>query len=80
MTTTTTQLDWLADKIIAALETTDMAQSWIQDKKREYTGKTRLEIMRSLSNFDSDNLNAICESLDVTHEDMQTTLSVLSKL
>ncbi len=80
MTTKTNQMDFLGTQVLNALKKTNMATSWISDKEFEYRDKSRLEILRSLSNFDSENLAAICKELSVTVEDIRATLRVLQKI
>ncbi len=80
MNTQIKQMDFLATQVLNALKKTDMDSSWIAGKEFEYRDKSRLEILRSLSNFDSENLAAICKELSVTVEDIRATLRVLQKI
>lgn len=73
-------MDFLATEALAGLAKTDMAASWIKDKEYQYQGLTRLEVLRSFSNFDSENLQAVCDELDISFDDMQATLRVLRKI
>jgi hypothetical protein len=73
-------MDFLATEALAGLAKTDMAESWIKDKEHQYQGLTRLEVLRSFSNFDAENLQAVCTQLHVTVDDMQATLRVLKKI
>jgi len=72
--------DYLAFEVIKALRKTDMAESWIKDKEHEFKDMTRLQVLRSLSNLDSDNLQAVAAQICVSVEDMQATLRVLKKI
>jgi hypothetical protein len=72
--------DYLASEVVKALKTTDMDASWIRDKEHEFKDMTRLQVLRSLSNLDSDNLQTVCAQLHVTVSDMQATLRVLTKI
>jgi DNA-binding transcriptional regulator GbsR (MarR family) len=71
--------DYLAFEVIKALRKTQMAESWIKDKEHEFKDMTRLQV-RSLSNLDSDNLQAVADQICVSIEDMQATLRVLKNL
>lgn len=73
-------MDFLATEALTALSQTDMAASWIKDKEYQYQGLTRLEVLRSFSNFDAVNLKAVCDQIDVSFDDMQATLRVLRKI
>jgi DNA-binding MarR family transcriptional regulator len=73
-------MDFLASEALAGLSKTDMAASWIKDKEHEYKDMNRLAVLRSFSNFDSENLKAVCDQLGVSVADMQATLRVLSKI
>jgi hypothetical protein len=71
--------DYLAFEVIKALRKTQMVESWIKDKEHEFKDMTRLQV-RSLSNLDSDNLQAVADQICVSIEDMQATLRVLKNL
>ena len=73
-------MDFLAAKVIDALQKTQMAKSWIEDKKANLARMDRLTVLRSMSNLDDDNLRAVCSELDVDIGDMVATLRVLTKL
>jgi hypothetical protein len=53
-----------------------MAESWIKDKEHEFKDMTRLQVLRSLSNLDSDNLQAVADQICVSIEDMQNITSL----
>jgi len=72
--------DFLATETLSALAKTDMQKSWIDDKERDLKGLDRLEVLRSFSSFDSENLMAVCEKIGVSFDDMQATLRVLKKI
>ena len=73
-------MDYLAQQAISALKKTEMDPSWIEGKAFEYKELSRIDVLRSFSNFDADNLNAICNQLNVSEQDMQATLRVLRKI
>lgn len=73
-------MDFLATKVIDALQKTQMPMSWIEDKKADLAEMDRLGVLRSLSNLDSDNLRAVCSELEVDVRDMSSTLRVLAKI
>ena len=73
-------MDFLANQTLIALAKTDMAASWYGDKAREFDGMDRLSVLRSFSNLDSSNLQAVCDQLGVSVDDMQATLRVLRKI
>jgi hypothetical protein len=54
--------DYLAFEV-KALRKTQMAESWIKDKEHEFKDMTRLQVLRSLSNLDSDNLQAVADQI-----------------
>jgi hypothetical protein len=58
--------DYLAFEVIKALRKTQMAESWIKDKEHEFKDMTRLQVLRSLSNLDSDNLQAVADQICVS--------------
>ena len=73
-------IDFLAKEALAGLAKTSMAASWIADKEHQYKDMDRLKVLRSFSNFDSENLAAVCEQLDVSVDDMQATFRVLRNI
>lgn len=76
---TTQTLDWLAQKVVDAIRQGNDT-SWVEQKRREFAGIGRLEVLRSLGNLDSLNLNAVCSGIGVSFEEMQATLNVLKKI
>lgn len=77
----TKELDFLARTAIDALQKfSDMPESWIAGKARDFEGLDRLAVLREFSSFDERNLEIVCESLDVFHADMLATLRVLRKI
>lgn len=73
-------MDFLATEAIAALRKNGMAESWIRDKEYSYKDASRLDVLRSFSNFDAGNMKAVCDQLGVSVEDMRATLRVLQKI
>ena len=77
---TATTLDFLASSVISALEKTDMQASWIKGKEHEFKGMDRLKVLRSLTSLDADNLEAVCNEIGVSVDDMKATFRVLRKI
>lgn len=73
-------LDFLASKVLTALKKTDMAASWIRDKEHEFKEMDRLKVLRSLTSLDAENLEAVCDELGVSIDDIQATFRVLRKI
>lgn len=76
----TATLDFLATTVISALEAKGMAPSWINGKEHEFKGMDRLKVLRSLTNLDDGNLQAVCNEIEVSIEDMKATFRVLRKI
>lgn len=78
---TTQTLDWLAERALVAFKSDpDNNSSWINDKAREFQGMDRLKVLRSFTNLDHCNLDAVACEIGVTVEEMQATLNVLRKI
>lgn len=73
-------MDYVATEVLEALKKTGMDSSWIKDKEHEFKDMNRLSVLRSLSNLDSGNLQAVATQLNVSLDDMQATLRVLRKI
>ena len=76
----TQQLDFLAQKAIDAFQFSDMADSWIEDKARQFQGQDRLAVLRSFTSLDAANLEVVCCALNVSVDDMRSTFRVLQKI
>lgn len=77
----TTKLDWLAERALAAFRSDpDNSSSWINDKEREFHVMDRLKVLRSFTNLDHCNLDAVAMEIGVTVEEMQATMNVLRKI
>lgn len=76
----TATLDFLAETVISALEKTTIAPSWIKEKAHKFKGMNRLEVLRSLTSLDDGNLQAVCNEIGVSVEDMKATFRVLRKI
>jgi hypothetical protein len=73
-------MDEFAVQVLNALIKTEMTSSWIIDKRQEFIYMDRLEVLRSLSDFDSETLNIVCKEIGVSFNDMKGTLRVLKKI
>lgn len=76
----TETLDFLASTIITALEAKGMAPSWIKDKTHQFKGMDRLSVLRFMTKLDDGNLQAVCNELDISVDDMKATFRVLRKI
>lgn len=76
----TQQLDFLAQTAIDAFQFSDMEDSWIEDKARQFQGQDRLAVLRSLTSLDALNLEVVCNALNVSVDDMRSTFRVLQKI
>lgn len=77
----TKELDFLARTAIDALQKfSDMPESWIAGKARDFEGLDRLAVLREFSSFDELNLEVVSEYLGISHSDMLATLRVLQKI
>lgn len=70
-------MDFLAQKVMVALEKTDMAKTWIYSKGERLTGMSRYQVLEEMNNFDASNTQAICTEIGCTTADMAATLRVL---
>lgn len=73
------EIDWLGRHILAALKERGLAQSYIEDKRRELAGLDRLETIRWCIRLDRDNLSALADRLGITLPELATTVRTITR-
>lgn len=73
----TKKMDYLAEKIMDALNKTDMDRVWLYSKGERLAGMNRYEILEEMRSFDVENTAAICAEIGCNVEDIEATLRVL---
>ncbi len=75
-------LDWLADTALTAIgQHSRMEKSWIDDKRYELAGLSRLKVLHWIvTGLDGRNLRIVAGHLDVNVQDLGAVRRVLSKI
>jgi hypothetical protein len=75
-------LDWLADTVLTVLaQQTQLAPTWIADKRIQLTGLSRLKILQWIvADLDDGNLSIVAGHLGVSVQDFAAVRRVLSKI
>lgn len=75
-------MDWLAEKVLDAIEADErMSASWLADKRVEYGTASRLEVLRWVCNsLDAANLTCAARAIGVSLDDLRATGRILQKI
>lgn len=75
-------MDWLAEKVLDALEAGgEMSASWIEGKREDYADASRLEVLRWVClSLDSYNIEIAARAIGVSPADLKATGRVLQKI
>lgn len=73
-------MDWLAHKVVEALEKNISDENYLLSKKQELDGLNRLSVARKIAMLDQDNQQSLADILDVELVELRAFLRVLSKI
>lgn len=80
MTSKNEQMDWLANEILAVLESSTDDRSYIESKRGDFIGLDRMSAARKINNLDSENQLALAIRLGISIEDLEAFCRVLKSI
>ena len=79
---TEAKLDWLAERALTAVAAhrPELAGHWIEEKRRDLAGRTRMQVFQWMNNLDRGSRVAIAKSLGIDPDRFEIALDVSRSL
>jgi len=74
------KIDWLAEEVLATFAELGFDRAYILDKHNFLIGKDRFAVLVWCNNLDSKCRTALAKRLNVSADDLSTTIKTLAKL